>query len=292
MKADLFVDCQNELGEGIQWSVPLQRLFWTDINRNRLYSCDEFGDKLEITELPDRLCSFAFDPQGDLLCAFADGLYRYRQSSGARELLYAFEPEKAKTRLNDGRCDRAGRFIVGGYNEVDGEFISSVISYTQAGAIALIEQVKCTNGLAFSPDGTKMYFTDTATKKIWCYDYDPQSGGLSNKTLFAELDETEGSPDGSCVDAEGGLWNARFRGSSVQRYLPDGQKGVRIALPAPNVTCCCFGGAKLDKLYTTTARQKMTPQQLEDYPQAGGVFMVVPGVRGLAESSFGECLFP
>jgi len=291
MQAELLINSQNGLGEGIQWSETQQRLFWVDIDESKLCSCDEFGeDYLEIN-MPERLCSFAFDPEGHLLCGFASGLYRYNIKTAERNVLHAFEPDLKGTRFNDGRCDRAGRFIIGGYNEAGPDPISSVICYENGQVKTLIEDVKCTNSICFSSDGMRMYFTDTATKKIVHFDYDPSCGGLSNKTLFAALTDGEGSPDGSCVDREDALWNARFRGNSVQRYLKDGTKDIRIDLPVPNVTCCCFGGKNLDKLFITTARHKMSPEQIEQYPLSGGVFVVIPGVTGLAENIFKDHLF-
>lgn len=289
--ADILIDCKNDLGEGIQWSQSNQRLYWVDIVECKLCSCDEFGNDFISKQLPERLCSFAFDPDGNMLCAFASGLYRYHSETGERDLLFAFEADLKETRLNDGRCDAQGRFIVGGYNECGPEPISSVISYTKAGAQTLIKNVKCTNSLGFSIDGTRMYFTDTPTKKIIAYDYDKTTGRISNKTLFATLSDDEGVPDGSVVDAEDALWNAQFRGGRVQRFLKDGTRDICVNLPAPNITCACFGGANLNKLYITTARHKMTADAIAEYPHSGGVFVVEPGVTGNVEHQFKECLF-
>ncbi len=288
MTPTLLIDSKNGLGEGVQWSVSQQRLFWVDIDEARLCSCDEFGQDFRAVDMPERMCSFAFDLDGNLLCAFASGLYRYNVETDVRDILFAFEEDKPQTRMNDGRCDRQGRFIVGGYNEKGPEAISSVISYDKGKATTLIHDVKCANSLSFSPDGSMMYFTDTATKKIFRFDYD--EGVLSNRTLFADVVD-DGSPDGSCVDADGALWNARFRGANVQRYLPDGTVDTRIELPVPNITCVCFGGKNLDKLYITTARHKMTKDQIAEFPLSGGVFVVEPGVTGLAEEVYGDHLF-
>ncbi|NVJ90898.1 MAG: SMP-30/gluconolactonase/LRE family protein [Methylocystaceae bacterium] len=292
MKAELLLDCANILGEGIQWSVPDQRLYWTDIQASQLWSCDEFGQNVVVKDLPERLCSFAFDLDGHMLCAFASGLYRLNVKTEACELLSLFEPDLTGTRLNDGRCDRLGRFIVGGYHEAGPEAISSVISYADEKVIPLIQNVKCTNGLCFSADGRNMYFTDTATKIINRFDYDPDTGALSNKVDFAVLGDEDGSPDGSCLDGEDAIWNAQFRGARVQRFLKDGTRDICVDVPAPNVTCVCFGGADLDTLFITTARHKMTDDQLAQSPQAGGVFFVKPDVCGFAENRYKGHLFP
>ncbi|MGH8721152.1 MAG: SMP-30/gluconolactonase/LRE family protein, partial [Burkholderiales bacterium] len=119
---------------------------------------------------------------------------------------------------------------------------------------------------------------------IWRYDYDPASGAATRERVFA--DTGKGRPDGSCVDADGCLWNADYGASRVVRYTPAGKVDRTFELPATNVTCCCFGGSDLDTLYITTATQRLTPEQLAQQPLAGSLFALRPGARGLAESRF------
>ncbi|WP_135081401.1 SMP-30/gluconolactonase/LRE family protein [Terasakiella sp. SH-1] len=291
LQAELLVGCHNELGGGIQWNGAEQRLYWTDIQNKHLYSCDEFGHDLMCYELEERLCSFAFDLDGKILAAFASGLYRLDIQSGQRDLLYAYETHQPATRLNDGRCDRQGRFIVGGYYEAGPEAITHVLSFGKGEATSLFDGVKCANSICFSPCGTRMYFADTETREIASFTYAPDSGCLSQRSSFAQLSEEEGLPDGSCIDREGGLWNAQYNGACVQRFLADGTRDIIIKVPALNVTCCCFGGKNLDKLFITTARQEMDTGQLVRYPQSGGAFVVKPGIIGLAESLYQDRLF-
>ena len=118
---------------------------------------------------------------------------------------------------------------------------------------ALVSGVRIANSIAFSPDGRRMYFADTPTKIIRCYDYDLDSGDLSAERTFA-APQGPGAPDGSTVDADGCLWNAEWGGGRVVRYTPDGRVDRAVALPCSQVTCCAFGGARLDRLYVTTAR--------------------------------------
>ncbi|MCW9034930.1 MAG: SMP-30/gluconolactonase/LRE family protein [Rhodospirillales bacterium] len=291
LQAQLLVDCKNNLGEGVQWSVPDQRVYWTDINWNKLYSCDEDGGDVVIVETPERLGSFAFDPKGKILAAFETGLFRFDPVTGQADRLSTFEPDIENTRLNDGRCDRDGRFICGGYNETTADRITSVHSYDGDEVRTIIEDIKCTNSICFSNDGTRMFFTDTPTKKIYAYDYNRSTGELGKRSLFATLNDDEGMPDGSCVDAEDGLWNAQYRGSRVQRFLPDGSRDIVVRLPVSSVTCACFGGKNLDRLFITSANQKLTEEQLEQQPTAGGLFYIDPGVKGREEDRFGTVLF-
>lgn len=291
LQAELLVDSKCGLGEGIQWSVKNQRLYWVDIDNAQLFSCDENGDDVLVKDLPERLCSFAFDPDGNMVCAFESGIYRYHSQTDQRDLLAAFEPDISETRLNDGRCDRNGRFVAGGYSEGNQEAISSVVSFDRGQMTTLIKNVACSNSIGFARDGKRMYFADTMAKDIFYFKYNNETGDLSDKTLFATLTEEEGVPDGSVVDSEDALWNAQFSGGRVQRFLSDGTRDICVRLSVPNITCACFGGKKLDKLFITTARHKMTEDEISTIPLSGGVFFVSPGVCGIAESEYGTRLF-
>ena len=140
------------------------------------------------------------------------------------------------------------------------------------------------NSLAWSPDGRTMYFADTYRHTIWAWDYDPATGAATRERVFA--DTGAGRPDGSCVDADGCLWNAEYGAARIVRYAPDGKVDRTIELPFDNPTCCCFGGAQLDELFITSARQRLSAADLARQPLAGSVFAVRPGARGLPESRF------
>ena len=128
-KADLLVDCRCELGEGVQWHATTARVWWTDIHGRALWSCDADGGGAEAMDLPERLGSFAFDPDGRLLCAFESGLFRLDPETGHCDRLTRFEPDHPTSRYNDGRCDRQGRFVVGGMDEDGLKPTSSLTRY-------------------------------------------------------------------------------------------------------------------------------------------------------------------
>ena len=137
-----------------------------------------------------------------------------------------------------------------------------------------------------------MYFADTPTRTILRMAYDGKTGTVGPAEPFVPITADEdGFPDGSCVDADGAVWNARFNGFRVQQTRADGSQGQRIDLPVPQVTCACFGGPDLDRLYITTAREHMTDAQIAEYPLSGGIFVAEPGVRGLPEDRFAHRLF-
>lgn len=291
--AVLLVDCKNLLGECVLWNESEERVYWTDVYAQRLYSCDEHGRDVAIRELPDKLGSFAFDPDGNLLAAFASGLFRYRMATGEAERLTHFEPELERTRLNDGRCDRAGRFVVGGCHQEFYNPVSSVIAYSGGNSARnLINDVALTNGIAFSVDGSRMYFSDSETRLYHWYDYDVATGALGERHLFTQISEGEGFADGSSVDADDNLWNARYYGGVVQQYRPDGSLGTRVRLPTDCPTCVCFGGKNLDTLFISSGHKDLSSSQRAAQPSAGGLFKVpASGARGLPETRFANRLF-
>jgi L-arabinonolactonase len=292
LDAFLLVDCQNLLGECVLWNERDQRVYWTDVYGQRLYSCDEDGRDVAFRELPEKLGSFAFDPDGNLLAAFASGLFRYQMATGAAERLTHFEPELDKTRLNDGRCDRAGRFVVGGCHQEFYNPVSSVIAYSGgATAQTLIVDVALTNGIAFSIDGSRMYFSDSETRLYHWYEYDTATGALGKRHLFTQIPKDGGFADGSAVDAGDNLWNARYYGAIVQQYRPDGSPGVRVRLPTDCPTCVCFGGRNLDALFISTGHKDLSSSQRAAQPSAGGLFKADVGIQGLPETRFAKRLF-
>jgi len=128
-----------------------------------------------------------------------------------------------------------------------------------------------------------MYFADSPRHLIWAFDFDADDGAISNRREFADLTGRKALPDGSCVDADGCLWNAEYAGRRLTRYTPDGRVERTVELPVSNPTCCCFGGERLDTLYVTSATQRLTePAAIE-----GALLALEPGVRGLPEATFG-----
>lgn len=291
MKASLIVDAQNILGEGVQWNPDHRRVWWTDIHGKTLWSCDADGGAVETLQTPERLGSFAFDPNNKILAAFESGLFRWDIEGDKLERLTEFEPDHPSSRLNDGRCDRQGRFVVGGIDEDGMKRTSSVVRFNGRTQETLLSGIGCTNSICFSPDGRWMYFADSVVPKIQRFAYDLDTGALGVAKDFSILKGGTDAADGSCVDSEGAIWNARFGPGIVQRILPDGRDEMTITLDAPNVTCACFGGDSLDRLYITTARENMTDAEIARTPSSGGLFIAEPGVCGLPEGRFAFPLF-
>lgn len=282
LDATLLVDCRTTLGEGVQWHPRQRRLFWTDIENCSLWSCDEHGGRLHHVALEERLASFAFCDDGRMLGAFADGLGWLDPRSGTRRLFEPYMQGVDGVRMNDGAVDRQGRFVVGGMATGPDAPGTPVWSVDRGRLQVLFDDVRIANSIAFSPDGQTMYFADTPSGEIRAAAYNPATGSPGAWGVLAQIAPEDGVPDGSCVDAEGGVWNARWGGGVVARYLPDGTCDIHVRVPVPHVTCCAIGGNMLRRLFITTAIQ---PDD-RDLPGAGGIFAVDLPVRGLAAQTY------
>ncbi len=288
MRAELVLDCRNAHGEGVLWSPEHGLLMWTDIHGRRLWTMDPAGGEAEEQPVPGRLCCFAprrGRPWNEIVAAFSDGFALLDVVSGARRDIAAFEPDLESTRLNDGRTDPAGRLIAGGMDEGPRmEPVSSVWRLDPDLRLTrIIDRVACANSTCFSPDGRTMYFADSPERAIRAYDYDPATGAVGPVRRLAEVD---GIPDGSCVDAEGCIWNAVWEGYRVDRWTPDGRLDRSVEVPVAKPTCCAFGGPGLDTLFITTSRLGETAERLAREPEAGGLFAVRPGVAGIETPPF------
>ncbi|NHZ40745.1 SMP-30/gluconolactonase/LRE family protein [Massilia sp. CCM 8693] len=285
MMLELMVDAKNALGECVLWCERSGRVFWTDILGATLWAHHPTSGVTRSWAMPERLASFALtDHDERLLVGLATQLAFFDLDSGALTPICEVEAGLT-TRLNDGRCDRQGRFVFGTFNEVEPRL--PIGGFYRLNRDLRLERlplphVAIANSICFSPDGTTMYYCDSPQQVIRCCDYDVVSGALSNQRVFAQV-QGEGEPDGSCVDARGYLWNAQWGGGKLVRYAPDGSIDRSVALPASQPSCVAFGGALLDQLYATSARVGLASPGEAD----GGLFTgTVPGVRGLPESRF------
>jgi len=287
---EVVVDGKNILGEGIFWNEADGRLWWTDIESRRLFALEPRSGRLETVEAPERVGSFAPRRDGKgFLAAFASGFALWEPATGERHDLHAFEAHQPTTRLNDGKTDRQGRFVAGGFDEGGGgRHVSSVVRVDPDLTVTeLFDEVGCANGLCFSPDGRTMYFADSTRAEIWAFGYDGETGTLGERRTVAELKgRRRGIPDGSCVDEEGCVWSAEWDGSAVVRWTPEGEIDRVIELPVPRPTCPAFGGPDLDTLYITTARLWMSEDEVAKAPLSGALFAIRPGVRGVLDAPF------
>jgi L-arabinonolactonase len=256
--------------------------------------CGEDDEVAHKWPLPDRLGSFAICDSGRLLLGLAKGLFLADLGPAPAAVpalmpLVPVEADSPRTRINDGRTDRAGNFVFGTMDDEHTASIGSFYQYSTRHGLRGLELggVAIANSICFSPDGQTMYYCDSPERRIMRCRYDAESAAVSEKAVFAEFGPNQQFPDGSVIDSEGCLWNAEWGSGVVRRYTTAGMIACEIQVPAKNPTCVAFGGRDLDCLYITSARQEMSAAELAGTPHAGGVYRAfVDRVRGLADCRF------
>lgn len=281
-KLGRIVDLKNQLGECVLWCGRSSRVFWTDILGSTLFAHRLDSGQTSTWTMPERLASFALTETDDcLLLGLASQLAYFTFSTGAITPIAQVEPG-LQTRLNDGRCDRVGNFVFGTLHEDEPK--AAVASFYRLNAHDLslerlaLRHVAIANSICFSPAGTTMYYCDSLEQAIRRCDYP----SLNNDRVFAAT-QGEGVPDGSCVDADGHLWNAQWGGARIVRYAPDGSIDRVIDTPAQQPTCVAFGGAGLDVLLCSSATVGLAAPGKDD-----GALLAcrVEAVKGLHENRF------
>ncbi len=261
-----------ELGEGPCWDEESQALYWVDIPAARVHRLSEAGvhSSWDVGQPAGAVVTRA---SGGLVVAAGNGFLALDPLTGEVTEL-ADAPGQPDTRMNDGKCDRAGRFYAGTMAADESEGKGSFYRLDTDGSVTeLLTGLGISNGLGWSPDDSLMYYTDSLDYRVDVLDYDQASGQMGERRPFVSLGSGEIMPDGLTVDAEGGVWIAVWGGGVVQRYDATGRLTSVVRLPAANVTSCAFGGPGLDQLYITTAAG---PGR-----SAGSLFMCQAGVAGL-----------
>ena len=303
-RIEQIVDCENYLGEGPVWDVESGLFYWVDgtgrrKGKDNVFRMHPGTGKVESRLIADHdVGAIAVRENGGLVAAMDDGFYFYDFDSGDFELIAAIEEAQPRPRLNDGKTDRAGRFIAGGMDDLEELAICGLWRLDTDLFVSRIGgDIICTNGPCFSPDDKTFYVTDTFQEEIWAHDYDIETGAISNRRTFASTKGGLGICDGSTIDAEGYMWTAELVTGELVRRAPDGAEERRIGMPVKNITSVTFGGDAMDALYVTTMARIDHPGAaahgrfaVETTPQygAGSIFKVTGlGIRGIPEPRFG-----
>ncbi len=276
------------LGEGALWCPREQVLWWFDVSSVILWRFAPASGRVEHWPLPKRAGSFALRKDRGLLFAFQKGFATLEVAGG--EFTWRDVPGIAfgDERFNDGKVDRGGRFWAGTLDRTVSSAIGQLYRLDTDYRVTVMDRgFTVSNGIGWSPDDRVMYFTDTTARRIYRYDFDVASGQVSNRRVFVEAEPGHGGPDGMTVDAQGYVWSAQFDRWCIHRYAPDGSLDRSIRMPVQRPTTCMFGGPDLATLYVTSARVGLAADADVAQPQAGNVFALDPGVRGLPESRFG-----
>ena len=277
------------LGEGAIWNHERQELYWVDILGKSLNIYNPENKSNRKFPLPYRVGTVVPQSDSTAVVALDNGIYILNTFNRKLTRISDVESEILTNRFNDGKCDPNGNLWVGSMHLEEKEPAASLYKVAPDGTTTkMLENITISNGIVWTKDGETMYYIDTPTGVIKAYDFDLDTSTISNERVAVEVDEDDGFPDGMAIDAEDKLWVGLWNGNAVARYDPDnGELMEKIEVPAHNVTACAFGGENLDILYITTARVDMSEEELEQYPLAGSIFSVKPGVKGVKSAFFG-----
>jgi sugar lactone lactonase YvrE len=285
MSMTCIADVKALLGEGPSWDAAAGALTFVDIKGRRAFRWREDRGLAEF-DTPFRIGSLIPRASGGYISGTDRGIAAVNLDLERFELLFDPEEDRETNRFNDAKVDRSGRLFAGTMD--DEETLASGAFYRIDKTMACTrvdDGFRVTNGPAFSPDGKVMYANDSALQVTYRYDLTPDGTPLNRREL-ARYGEGEGYPDGMTVDSEGCLWIAFWDGWCLRRLSPEGERMEELRVPVSKPTSCTFGGPNLDQLFITSARVGLSDSELSTQPSAGGLFMAVPGVRGIADQPF------
>lgn len=289
---DEVLPVRARLGECPLWCHRTSRLYWIDIDGRVVHRTEPSTGDDEVRHLDLRPGSIALMPdEHQLLVAAEQALYRLDWSTSELTLLRELEPDSSPTRMNDGRCDPAGRFWVGSMDDPSGTGAGAASLHcvnTDLTAGVVERDVTVSNALAFDPSRSIMYWADTPTGLIWSFDYDSDAGIRSGRRVFVDFaGRLPGGPDGACIDTEGCLWVACVYGWGVARITPDGVVDRFIPLPIEKPSMPAFGGDHFDTMYLTSISRGGSRPAAPGQTLAGALLAIDVGQSGLPEPIFG-----
>ena len=285
----LFSACQADLGESPVWDEAHQCLLFVDISGGQINALDQHGRLTRLYESPARIGALALTDKGNLIFTQDAGVavldrtsLRVIQNSTLAITLSSY-------RFNDGACDPQGRFITGLMDEGHSRNTGKLYRYDAGlNASVIMDGISLPNGLAWSSDGSELFFVDSVARTLYRARYPANGNGLEQVLVFAQTPAELGRPDGLALDVEGNLWVCQFNGSCVLQYDRHGVLLQALPMPVPRPTSCCFGGPDMRTLYITTAKFGMSAAEQADYPAAGNIYSIRLPVPGRPRHRFKE----
>jgi sugar lactone lactonase YvrE len=287
--AELLDDCRCGVGEGPSWDERDGALLWVDIVTGDVFHHTLATATTIGMRLGQQVSAVLPRASGGYLLTLQDGVFAVAaiEQGAPLELLAAIESDQPRHRINDAKCDPAGRLWSGTLSRDRVPGAGSVYRLDPDLTLTrVLTGVTVSNGIGWSPDGTSMYYVDSVPRTLDVLDYDLASGEATGRRRLVDIAADAGSPDGLAVDAEGCIWLAVWGSGALYRYAPDGSLEDVVAVPSRNVASCCFGGPDLEDLFVTTASAELSEQELDADPSAGGVYRLRPGLRGLPTTPF------
>jgi sugar lactone lactonase YvrE len=287
-EGDVAFRCEDELGEGPVWDERRDELLWVDILRKRIHAWEPAAGTHRELQVDRPVGAVVPRASGGAVAALGQGFAHVDLDGETIEPLADLGLADPSIRMNDAKCDRQGRLWAGTMSETLAEGAGSLYRLDADGAISLVvPDVTVSNGLDWSPDNRTMYFIDTLRYGIDAFDFDAETGALSNRRRLVDIEGRDGLADGLTVDGDGCIWVALCYGGAVRRYTPEGRIDATVRLPVTMATSCAFGGAGYRTLYITTGRTTLSDEERRRQPLAGSVFRVEPGVEGLPPTPYG-----
>ena len=284
---EVIANDRNLTGESPLWSVNEGALYWLDSRIPRIYRVHIASGKRSDWGCPSKVNAMGL-MRGGLVCSTKDGIYYLNTSTGAYEKGFDPEADDPHSRSNDGKVDRAGRFWFTSMEDDGKTPTGKLYRLDPDRTVATVDAgYGVPNGLGWSPDERLMYFGDTRASTIYVFDFDRTSGTVRNKRPYVQTSaESDGRPDGLCVDSKGYVWSARVGAGAVARFAPDGKLDRRIEVPVSRPTSVMLGGDDLRTLFISTASRTLSEEQLKAQPLAGAMLAVRVDVPGLPELDY------
>ena len=286
MEPEIVADYENEVGEGPMWHPMDKRLYWGDIHKGRIFWFDPATEKHELFYEGDSMIGgYTIQEDGSLLLFMEKGAIAELRDGKLKYLIEEL-PGEGESRFNDVIADPAGRVFCGtmpvdANRAMAGERLGTLYRLDTDGSITpVLGDRGISNGMGFTPDRKQMYYTESMDYKIYIFDYDINTGAISNQRVFVETPSDQGVPDGMTVDAGGYVWSAHAGGSKLTRYTPQGAVERVIPFPTQIVSSVAFGGADMADIFVTT----IGGDDRATYgPGSGALFRLQLGIKGVPE---------
>jgi sugar lactone lactonase YvrE len=276
----------NALGEGPLWHPQEKVLYWIDLALNTLHRLQPETEAYQTWQLPDQVGAIVPRASGGLIATLGNKVVALTLPALQITTLAEITPWHADTVMNDGKCDRRGRFWFGIAHWDTENPQGGLYRLDPNGQLTQMERgITISNGLGFSPDNKKFYYTDGLRYCVYQYDFKLATGVIKNRKVFLQFEESQCQPDGLTVDSEGYIWQAVWNSGKIFRYAPNSELDQIINMPVTRPTSCIFGGEHLNILYITSASRDRQETQSLPAP-AGGLFAIETNVIGLPEPAF------
>jgi sugar lactone lactonase YvrE len=279
------------ISESPVWDGARDRLYWTDNTSGHVHAIDLASRERHMWTFPGLVGSLGLTRSGRLLVAWDSEITRLDPDTNARETLASMSFPPAVWKLNDGKVGPDGAFWVGAMAKRGPARrpVASLYRVSPDGGVATVIEggILVSNGLAWSPDGARMYHSDSQGMWIDVWDFDAGAGTIANRRRLATLTREKGFPDGAATDIEGHYWSAGFTACAFNRFAPDGTLASKIPVPCA-CSMPCFGGADMRTVFFTSLSDHVTAEEVADCPLTGGVFVARAAVAGVPVPKFAD----